>query len=80
MHATAVLAADYRTLDLAETTGVVGRTSLQSGAGGSLPSTSRGVDAVIEPRAHFAMGDRRWLFEARDEIVITVPDLELGIG
>jgi hypothetical protein len=80
MHATAVLAADYRTLDLAETTGVVGRTSLQSGAPGALPSTTRGVDALIEPKAHFAMGDRRWLFELRDQIVITVPDLELGIG
>ena len=81
MHAPAVLAADYaQTLDLAETSGLVGRGTAQTGPGASSTATAYGVDAIVQPRAHIAMSDRRWLFDVRDAAILTLPDLENGLG
>src|SRR5258708_9611909 len=80
MHATAALAAEYaETIDLADLTGVVGRATVQTG-GGRTASSAYGVDGVLQPRAHYAMGDRRWVLDVRDALTLTLPDLESGIG
>src|SRR5258708_8436039 len=80
MHATAALAAEYaETIDLADLTGVVGRATVQTG-GGRTSSSAYGVDGVLQPRAHYAMGDRRWVLDVRDALTLTLPDLESGIG